>query len=338
MPPPPLSPPTPLVSPVSFEDVVTRTLPAVVSIQAGSSRGTGFFIRPQYVLTNAHVIEGQSTVQLQTADSKYTARVVSVSKGTDLAVLEVSNPNPDQATLRLGAVSRVRVGQEVIAIGSALGVLSNTVTRGIVSAVRQAGSVTLIQTDAALNPGNSGGPLVDRSGVVVGINSLGMARRTSEGLAFAVASDHAAQLLRGQPDPSSSTPLDGLNRITGAPSEGDRMRERGEQAYRQTMEWAAKNGAELDNYWNRYAQTCVTSVNRSGDRAWFAALEPNGVRITGTSAYNCGSWLDTLRTNASAVRAEVAKATEFARQNGVYPGVMRDLRRQHKMDWTGWER
>ena len=62
-----------------------------------------------------------------------------------------------------------------MAIGSALGVLQNTVTRGIVSGVRQAGSVTLIQTDAAINPGNSGGPLVDRAGNVIGINTMGVA-------------------------------------------------------------------------------------------------------------------------------------------------------------------
>ena len=87
-------------------------------------------------------------------------------------MLQVSNANPSQEILRLGSASGVRVGQEVIAIGSALGVLSNTVTRGIVSAVRRAGDVTLLQTDAAINPGNSGGPLIDRSGQVIGINTM----------------------------------------------------------------------------------------------------------------------------------------------------------------------
>ncbi len=318
----------------SLEDIVARTLPAVVSIQAGRSRGTGFFIRPDTVLTNAHVIEGQTSVQLQSRDAKYTARVVTVSTGYDLAVLSVTGTNPNQPTLRLGSITGVRVGQEVIAIGSALGVLSNTVTRGIISAVRQAGAVTLIQTDAALNPGNSGGPLVDRNGVVVGINTLG--QRAAEGVAFAVASDHATQLLSGQTSTAAATPLDGLNRLTGTPSEGDRRRERGEEAYRQAMEWAARNGDQLDTMWNRYAQACVTSATRSGDRPWFAALEPNGVRISATSAYACPEWLSTVRNNASTIRGEVAKAAEVARQNGVYPGVLRDLRREHRMDWSGW--
>ncbi len=67
------------------------------------------------------------------------------------------NPDPNQQLLTLGTASSLRVGQEVIAVGSALGVLPNTVTRGIVSALRRAGDLVLIQTDAAINPGNSGG-------------------------------------------------------------------------------------------------------------------------------------------------------------------------------------
>ncbi len=129
------------------------------------SRGTGFFVAPDRVLTNAHVVEGQSSVQLQVGAATYTARVAA-----DVAGHRPGHPRGRQRRIRrsrccrLGTATTARVGQEVIAIGSALGVLSNTVTRGIVSAVRQVGAVTLIQTDAAINPGNSGGPLVDRDG------------------------------------------------------------------------------------------------------------------------------------------------------------------------------
>jgi S1-C subfamily serine protease len=328
----------PISSPASFEDVISRTLPAVVSIDAGTARGTGFFIRPDYVLTNAHVVEGQSSVQLQAGNAKYTARVMTVSTGSDLAVLQVYNANPAQPTLRLGSATNVRVGQEVIAIGSALGVLSNTVTRGIISAVRQAGTVTLLQTDAAINPGNSGGPLVDRTGLVIGVNSMAVARRAGEGLAFAVAIDHASQLLSGQSSLAAATPLDGLNKMMGAPSAGDQMRQRGEEVYRKTIEWAARNGDQLDSYWNRYAQTCVMTASRTGDRAWFAVYEPNGIRISATSVYDCGSFLDTVRSNADTIRTEVTRAAESARQSGVYPGVMRDIRKQYRFDWVGWER
>jgi len=155
----------------SIEDIVSNALPAVASIDTGSSRGSGFFVRPDLVVTNNHVIEGQSSVTLQAGGNKYTARVTSASPAIDLALLQVFNPNPQQPTLRLGTASSARPGEEVIAIGYALGALSNTVTRGIVSAVRETqNNVTLIQTDAAINPGNSGGPLLDRSGRVIGVN------------------------------------------------------------------------------------------------------------------------------------------------------------------------
>ena len=322
----------------SLEDVVSRILPAVASIDAGAARGTGFFIRTDQVLTNAHVVQGQSSVRLQVGAASYSARVVNVSAGTDLALLQVSNPNVNQPTVRLGSVGGARPGQEVVAIGSALGVLSNTVTRGIVSAVRQVGTVTLIQTDAAINPGNSGGPLVDRSGMVIGVNSMGFAARTAEGVAFAVAIDHATPLLNGQRSLATQTPLTALSQAMGAPSEIDQIRARGEQQYERVLASAERNANQLDSYWNRYSATCVASSARTGDRPWFAIFEPNGVRINATSAYNCESWLDNLLTNAAPVKQEMENAAEAARQAGVYPGVLRDLRRQHRLQWSGWDR
>lgn len=333
----PMIVPTPSTS-SSLEDVVSRVIPAVASIDAGTSRGTGFFIRTDQVLTNAHVVQGQTTVRLHVGNATYSARVLMASSGTDLAVLQVSNPNPTQQTLRLGSVSTARPGQEVVAVGSALGVLSNTVTRGIVSAVRQVGNVTLIQTDAAINSGNSGGPLVDRSGTVIGVNSMGVAGRSVQGVAFAVAIDHATPLLNGQANLTAQTPLSALNQAMGAPSDAERMRAQGEQGYARVVEWAGRNATELDGYWNRYSATCVASSARVGDRAWFAVYETNGVRINATSQYDCESWLDSLERNAAQVRAEMDKAAEAARQAGVYPGVLRDLRRQHRLHWSGWDR
>jgi hypothetical protein len=236
-------------------------------------------------------------------------------------------------------VSNVRVGQEVIAVGSALGVLSNTVTRGIVSAVRQVGNITLLQTDAAINPGNSGGPLVDRSGMVIGINSLAVAAQAGQGLAFAVAIDHATDLLNGHVNTGASqTPLTALTKAMGGPSDTDQARAKGEQSYAQVIEWADRNSAQLDAYWDKYAGSCVTSSTRRGDRPWFAVFENNGVRINATSSLNCQSWLETLQNNAAPIRAEVERAGEAARQSGVYPGVLRDVRRKHRMNWSGWDR
>jgi S1-C subfamily serine protease len=98
----------------------------------------------------------------------------------------------------------------VVAIGSALGVLQNTVTRGILSAVLTDGGVTLIQTDAAINPGNSGGPLLDRNGQVVGVNTLKLGAAASIG--FAVAADHVRAIVEGRHAATSSTVL-----ASGAP-------------------------------------------------------------------------------------------------------------------------
>jgi S1-C subfamily serine protease len=214
--PAPVEGPAPAGALESIEDVVSAALPAIASIATGTTVGSGFFVRPDLVVTNAHVVEGQSSLLLEAGGNKYTARVIMVSTGYDLAVLQVSNPNPSQATLRLGTAASVRAGKEVIAIGYALGTLSNTVTRGIVSAIRLTGNVTLIQTDAAINHGNSGGPLLDRTGQVIGINSMGIEKEDGQGLGFAIAVDHAKQLLAGESMPASSTtPLAGLNQVLG---------------------------------------------------------------------------------------------------------------------------
>ena len=339
---PALAAPLPVSSPgasaAPLEDLVSRVVPAVAFVQAGQARGTGFFIARDRLLTNAHVIAGHTLVRLQVGDASYEARVGTVSAGTDLAVLHVTNPSPTQQVLRLGAVGQARVGEEVIAVGSALGVLSNTVTRGIVSAVRQVGQVTLIQTDAAINPGNSGGPLISRSGLVIGVNSLRVAQQTAEGVAFAVAIDHATQLLNGQRPSDGQTPLNSLTQMLGGRSDTDDQRNRGEQDYTRILEWAAKNATELDAYWNRYAGSCVTSARPAGDRAWFAVYETAGISLATNPAVNCASWIDTVRTNAGRIRDEIEKATEIARQRGVYPGTVRDLRRRYRLNWAGWDR
>jgi S1-C subfamily serine protease len=321
-----------------LEDLVSRVVPAVAFVQAGQARGTGFFIARDRLLTNAHVIAGHTLVRLQVGEASLEARVGTVSTGTDLAVLHVINPSPTQQVLRLGAVGQARVGEEVIAVGSALGVLSNTVTRGIVSAVRQVGQVTLIQTDAAINPGNSGGPLISRSGLVIGVNSLRVAQQTAEGVAFAVAIDHATQLLNGQRPSDSQTPLNSLTQMLGGRSDTDDQRTRGEQDYTRILEWAAKNATELDAYWNRYASTCVMSARPAGDHPWFAVYEAAGVSLATNSPVNCTSWLDTVRINAGRIRDEIDKAAETARQRGVYPGTVRDLRRRYRLSWAGWDR
>ena len=160
-------------APASLEDMIAASTPAVVLIETDSGRGSGFFVRRDVLVSNAHVVKGSTTVKLKFSDGKAgSALVIAVAENVDLAILRPAPGSEGTTMLELSSIARVRPGQEVIAIGSALGVLQNTVTRGIVSALRNDGGVMLLQTDAAINPGNSGGPLLDRAGRVVGVNSM----------------------------------------------------------------------------------------------------------------------------------------------------------------------
>jgi serine protease Do len=161
--------------------------------------GSGFIVSPDgYILTNAHVVANASEVTVKTTDRReYTAKVVGSDERTDVAVLKIDGKS--LPTVKLGDPSKLRPGEWVIAIGSPFG-FENSVTAGIVSATSRsmndgspAGNLTpFIQTDVAVNPGNSGGPLFNMNGEVVGINSQIYSRTGGYmGLSFAVPIDIA---------------------------------------------------------------------------------------------------------------------------------------------------
>src|SRR5204863_7749927 len=138
--------------PDSLEDVVSNAIPAIVSIETKEGRGSGFFAAASTVITNRHVVGNNVSVTVRLASgTALPGRVDTVSQEFDLALVRVAGGDPHQPVLPLGSVNGVRPGQEVIAIGLALGVFQNTVTRGIVSAIRKAGNTVVLQTDAAIN-------------------------------------------------------------------------------------------------------------------------------------------------------------------------------------------
>jgi putative serine protease PepD len=190
--------------------VVKITVSTGGGTQNGSAQaqGSGFVYDGQgHIVTNQHVVDGAQSVSVQFWNGKsYTARVVGTDPSTDLAVLKVNAPSSQIFPLTLGDSSKVAVGDSVVAIGAPFG-LQETVTAGIVSALhREMTSPNnfaiddSIQTDAAINHGNSGGPLLNSQGKVIGVTSqIESDSGGSDGVGFAVPSNTirsiAAQLI-----------------------------------------------------------------------------------------------------------------------------------------------
>lgn len=191
----------------SVADIVEATRPSVVNVTAQTesgnlffrsrgvtSTGTGAIIHSDgYVVTNYHVIRGASRIQITTDDGRvYRATVEGIDPITDLAVLRIEGDGPFPA-LPFAAPGSFRVGDWAIAIGNALGLPGGpSVTLGVVGALdrtlttREQTLTDLIQTDAAINEGNSGGPLVDLNGEIIGINTAVV--RGAQGIGFSVSS------------------------------------------------------------------------------------------------------------------------------------------------------
>ena len=194
---------------LSLQEIYEKNIPSVVSISCqqdrGNSTGTGVILTSSgYIVTNAHVVDGARSISVTLTDERsFTATLIGSDAVSDLAVLHVEADNLTPA--EFGDSGILRVGDSVAAIGDPLGKeLRGTLTNGIVSAINRdvttgGRTLTLIQTNAALNSGNSGGPLINCFGQVIGINTLKIGDFVDmagvEGLGFAIPSTTVKEIV-----------------------------------------------------------------------------------------------------------------------------------------------
>lgn len=327
--------PAPLSSSASTEEMVDRVMPAIVLIETTSGRGSGFFVRHDTLITNVHVVQNDGYVTLRKSDgSTANARVETRAPAFDIAILKVATPSPSQVVIPIGSAKSLRPGQEIVVIGSALGTLQNSVSRGIVSGLRTSGGATLVQTDAAANPGNSGGPMLDRNGAAIGITTLGY--KNAEGLNFGVAIDHARDLLEGrQANLGSQSGLADIQSQT-RDSESDRQQQQGDQQLRARVGQLVNAAANIDAGWNRYREQCYKApIPGNYDRPWFAMLVPRG--MPADAGAGCPGYYADLESSVRQFRSLMQRAIDDARRANVLPGTARDLLRTNRLEFE-WER
>ena len=258
----------PMEGGISLQEIYTQNIPSVVSISSSSyqsaSTGTGVILsRDGYIVTNAHVVDGGREIQVQLTDDRiFDAEIVGSDEISDLAVLYIQAEGLTPALF--GDSGSLQVGDTVVAIGDPLGVeFRGTYTNGIISAINRdvemdGRTMTLIQTNAALNSGNSGGPLINCYGQVIGINTMKIGTFTDsagvEGLGFAIPSITVKEVV-------------------------DQLISQGYVSGRPTLGLAGESLSSFyQHYYHMPAGLYITSVDRSSD-AYAKGIEDGDILL-----------------------------------------------------------
>ena len=202
-----------------MSDAIARVDPAVVTVRAGRRAGAGFAVNAKGdIVTSAHVVGKAKQANVKFADGRTTrAAIVARESGRDLALLRPSGRV--SAWVKLGATEGLKRGHTVAALGAPLG-LEHSVTEGVVSAPsRRVGEREYVQIDAALNPGNSGGPVIDSRGAVIGVSTV--VARDAENVGFAIPTEVLVGFLQRSGIDYEVIAGDEIGAATEAPAAGD---------------------------------------------------------------------------------------------------------------------
>ena len=259
----------PIEGGLSLQEIYLQNIPSVVSISCTgygkASTGTGVVLTADgYIVTNAHVVDGAGSIEVLLSDNRtFPAVIVGSDEISDLAVLQVQTK--DLTPAMFGDSGQLRIGDMVAAIGDPLGVeYRGTYTDGIVSAINRdvdmdGRTMTLIQTNAALNSGNSGGPLIDRYGHIIGINTMKIGDHMNaagvEGLGFAI---------------PSTTVVDVISQIL----------DQGYVSGRPTVGISGETVSALYQYYYRLPAGLYLNVVVEGSDAAFQGLVPGDILIS----------------------------------------------------------
>ena len=331
-----------------LEETLARTMPAIVMVEAATTRGSGFFASPDLIVTDAHVISGSPTAVVTTrSGDRIEAKVVIVAESRGVALLQIPRQNARAVAIPLGLSSQARIGQGVIAMGWTQGTTQTAITRGVITALRRDGDRIVLQTDAVPNAGDSGGPLLDLRGNVLGITTS--RADTPAGTAgFAIGIDDAKPLFERVPPnaesvaavpvaPATAPSAVATAAASAAPSAVDARRTTGQQHYDEALASIETSAGQLDVSWKDYRKACqITSVPGGQSHEWFALYDPRSpLHNTGT---NCADYLAQIEQRVRTVDSSMSAAAELARQSGVYAGDLRALRARHHLDYAAWDR